>query len=114
MEPYGNWNLKTLLLPQITFQSFETFFLNILLSGPHKSTVLDFWNVQFLIIHDFLALPEYVSRIKIRPSSVRDIDYLWTYCMDFFQILVLASPGPYALTFFDLKKNKQKENNKYF
>ncbi len=60
-----------------------------------------------------LALLDYVSRaheIEIRPSSVVrrpsirpsvcGIDYLWSYCMDFFQILVVASPGPYAQTFF--------------
>ena len=61
-----------------------------------------------------LALLNYVSRaheIKIRPSpvnlpsSVCGINYLWTYCMDFFQILVLAFPGPYAQTFFNLKNN---------
>ncbi len=45
-----------------------------------------------------LALLDYVSRaheIEIRASSVCCIDYLWSYCMDFFQILVVASPGPY-------------------
>ncbi len=33
------------------------------------------------------------------PSSVCGIDYLWRYCMGFFQILVVASPGPYAQIF---------------
>ncbi len=39
-----------------------------------------------------------------RLSSVCGIDYmyLWSYCMDFFQILVVASPGPYAQTLFYL------------
>ncbi len=67
----------------------------------------------------FLALLDYVSRaheIEIHLSSVvrhlssvvcrpsvRGIDYLWSYCMDFFQISVVASPGTYAqtFTFFD-------------
>ncbi len=59
----------------------------------------------------FLALLDYVSRgheIEIRPSavvhpSVCGIDYIWSYCMDCFQISVVASPGPYAQTF---KKKK--------
>ncbi len=64
--------------------------------------------------HVFLALLDYVSRaheIEIRPSSVVrpsvrrpssvcGIDYLWSYCMDCLQISVVASPGPYAQTFF--------------
>ncbi len=41
MGLYGSQNFKTLLLPQITFESFK-FFLNFLLSGPHKSNDLDF------------------------------------------------------------------------
>ncbi len=55
-----------------------------------------------------LALLHYVSRgheIEIRPS-ICDIDYFWSYCMDFFQILVVASRGPYAQIFFSfLDKN---------
>ncbi len=35
----------------------------------------------------------------VRPS-VCGIDYHWSYCMDFFHILVVASHGPYAQTFF--------------
>ena len=31
----------------------------------------------------------------VRPS-VCAIDYLCSYCMDFFQILIVASPGPYT------------------
>ena len=54
--------------------------------------------------------------IEIRPSSVRPspvvrpavcgINYLWTYCVKFFQILVAASPGPYAWTFLNFWKKK--------
>ena len=47
---------------------------------------------------ELLALLDYVSRaheIEICPSTC-GIDYLWSYCMDFFPILVVASPGPYA------------------
>ncbi len=40
----------------------------------------------------------------VRPSVVRPsvcgIDYLWSYCMAFFQILVVAPLGPYAQKFF--------------
>ena len=96
----GAKNFKTLLLPQITFESFQTFsefssqwssqkycfeflkfwvflyftvfsfsltwdpmaaktskrysclYLNFLLIGPHKSTVLDFWNFNFPIFNE--------------------------------------------------------------
>ncbi len=65
-----------------------------------------------------LALLDYVSRaqeIKSRPSSIRSSVvrlwhrlqmYLWTYCMDFFQILVLAFPGPYVQMFLEILKKK--------
>ncbi len=43
-----------------------------------------------------LMKPKFVRR----RSSVYGINYLLTYCMDFFQILVVASPGPYAHTAF--------------
>ncbi len=58
---------------------------------------------QYMYYHKaFLALLDYLSRaheIEIRPSSVSGIDYLWRYRMDFFQILVVASPGPYGEIF---------------
>ncbi len=62
------------------------------------------------------------SKFVRRPSSVRPsvrpsicgIDYLWTLCTDFFQILVVASPGPYAQTFFSFKKKKNWFIYEYF
>ena len=73
-----------------------------------------YWIVwEYISLLIFLALLDYISRaheIEICPSSVRPsvcgIDYLWSYCMDFFQILVVASPGPYARTFFEFLKKK--------
>ncbi len=47
----------------------------------------------------------------VRRPSVRGIDYLWTLCMDFFQILVVASPGLYAQTFFFIFQKKKKNWN---
>ena len=32
-------------------------FLNFLLNGPQKSTVLDFWNFEFAIFNDFTIVP---------------------------------------------------------
>ncbi len=43
----------------------------------------------------------------VRRPSVCGIDYLWSYCMDYFQILVVASPGQYAQTFFSFLKKKK-------
>ncbi len=45
------------------------------------------------------------SSVVRRTSYVRGIDYLWSYCMDCFQISVVASPGPYAQTFCHFLKN---------
>ena len=45
---YGSKNVKMLLLPQITVNLFELF-LNFLLSGSPKNTVLDFLNFEFMI-----------------------------------------------------------------
>ncbi len=42
------------------------------------------------------------SKFARRPSVRPSVDYLWSYCMDFFQILVVASPGPYAQNFFNM------------
>ncbi len=49
MGPYGSQNFKTLLLPQITFEFFQSF-PDFFLSSPDKSTVLNFWNLRFLTI----------------------------------------------------------------
>ncbi len=46
-----------------------------------------------------LALLDHVSRahgIRVSRPSVCGIDYLWTYCMDSFQILIVATPWTYA------------------
>ncbi len=32
-------------------------FLNFLLSGPHKSSVLNFWNFEFTIFNELLNFP---------------------------------------------------------
>ncbi len=65
-----------------------------------------------------LALLGYVSRaheIEIRPSlAFYGIDSLWSYCMDFFQVLVLASPGPYAQTFVLIFEKKWGTFYEYF
>ena len=72
--------------------------------------VLNLWKKCII---QFLALLDYVGRaheIKIRlsfvvrPSSVCGINYLWTYCMGFFQILVLAIPESCVQTFLEFKK----------
>ncbi len=36
--PYGSADFKTLLLLQIAAESFQTFFLNFLPNGSHKTT----------------------------------------------------------------------------
>ncbi len=51
------------------------------------------------------------SKFICRPS-VCGIDYLWCYCMDFFQILVFASPGPYMANFFFNFENTNKQTKK--
>ncbi len=39
--------------PSNQFWILSNFFLNFLLSGPHKSTVLDWWNLEFPIFNEF-------------------------------------------------------------
>ena len=58
MGPHGSRHFKTLLLPQISFESFQIF-SKFFLSGPHKSTVLDFLNFEFPILTNFLNSPLY-------------------------------------------------------
>ncbi len=70
---YGSPNFKTLLLPQLAFESFQTF-SEFSSEWSSQSTVLDFWNFEFFIFQEVLALLDYVSTahgIEIRPSSVR-------------------------------------------
>ncbi len=49
-----------------------------------------------------LMKSKFVRRPSVvcRPSSACGIDYLWSYGMDFFQILVVACPSPYVQTLF--------------
>ncbi len=53
-----------------------------------------------------LMKSKFVRRPSVVRPSVCGIDCLWTLCTDFFQILVVASPGPYAQTFFHFWKKK--------
>ncbi len=48
------------------------------------------WNQNSSVVHLSPVPP------SVRRPSVCDIDYLWGYCMDFFQILVVASPETYS------------------
>ncbi len=50
-DPMAAKNFKMLLLPQ-SLLNLVKLFLNFLLSGPDKSTVLDFWNFELLIFHN--------------------------------------------------------------
>ncbi len=54
MGPYGSQNFKTLLLPQISFESFQTL-SEISSQWSYKSSVLDFWNFEFLIFQEFCS-----------------------------------------------------------
>ncbi len=53
-----------------------------------------------------LMKSKFVRRPSVVRPSICGIDCLWSYCMDFFQILVVASPGPYAQAFFFILKKK--------
>ena len=71
MGPYGSKtskrysSIKSLLIP------FKLF-LNFLLNGPQKSTVLDFWNVGFLIFTNFGISPLYpMEKPKTQLSGKR-------------------------------------------
>ncbi len=55
MGHYGSQNFKNATPPPNHFWFFFKLFLNFLLSGPHKNTVLYFWNFKFLIFHDFFS-----------------------------------------------------------
>ena len=50
--PYGSENFKTLLLFK-SLLNYSKLLLNFLLSGPHKRTILDFWNLEFPIFNEF-------------------------------------------------------------
>ncbi len=45
--------IKNITPPSNHFWFFFKLFLKFLLTGPHKTTVLDFWNFEFTIFHDF-------------------------------------------------------------
>ncbi len=76
MVTYGIENFKTLLLPQITFESFKLF-LKFLLSCPHKSTVWDFLNFELTNFHEFysfsLTLGPMGAKTSKRYSSLKSL-----------------------------------------
>ncbi len=53
MGPYGSENFKTLLLLQITAESFQLF-LNFLSNGPHKTTFAIFEILKIEILTNFI------------------------------------------------------------
>ncbi len=64
-----------------------------------------------------LALLDYVSRaneIEIRPSSVCSIDYLWSYCMDFFKFQLWLPLGHMPRLFFIFEKKNCLNFYEYF
>ncbi len=71
--------------------------------AKHMFWCISFWSFDFLSLHAWLCQQSSWNRNSsvVRPS-VYCVDYLGTLCTDFFQILVVASPGPYAQTFFIL------------
>ncbi len=53
MGPYGRQNFKTLLLPQITFESFQTFSDSSQWSS--QKYCFGFWNFECLIFREFVS-----------------------------------------------------------
>ncbi len=57
--------------------------------------------VKLAISYFSLTMSAELMELKfVRRPSVCGIDYLRSYCMDFFRILVVASAGPYFQTYF--------------
>ncbi len=52
MAPYEGKHFKTLLLPQIVFEYFQTW-TDFFFSGPKTVLLLDFLNFEFTIFHHF-------------------------------------------------------------
>ncbi len=89
-------------------------------TGPYdrkknQNTMIHFWNQTFPeCSYDNLpysCLLEFFNSawlcqqsswygVFVRRPSICDIDYFWSYCMDFFKVLVVSSPWPYAQNFF--------------
>ncbi len=67
-----------------------------IISESNTRISFKFQNILALLDYSWTMSAE-PHEIAIRPS-VSGIDYLWTYCMDFFQSLVVASSGPYSRT----------------
>ena len=53
-DPMGAQNSKRYSALKSLLNLFKLF-LNFLLSGPHKSTIWDFWKFEFLIFQDFFS-----------------------------------------------------------
>ncbi len=97
MGLYGSKHFETLLLPQITLEAFQTFSL---FSSELSSQKILFWIFSSAWLRAYsMGLLSVVGRPSVRRSSVYGIDYLLSYCMDFFQILVVASPRTYPQIF---------------
>ena len=75
-------------------------FLNFLLRGPHKSTLLDFWNFEFLIFHIL-----YFVFVNMRPygrqtSHYSSLKSLWNYFKLFLHFLLSARHKSTVLDFW--------------
>ncbi len=103
--------IQIISVPDARF-SFKFWLLLPLGNMPRLFLIFEIIFGFFTHIFRFLALLDYVSRaheIEIRPSSVHPSSVrpsVASYCMDFFQILVVASPGPYAQTFLSCLEKK--------
>ena len=69
MGPYGSQDFKTLLLLKIAGDSFQTFFLNFLPNGPHKTTVGIFEILKIEIVMIFFLFSLTWDPIGAKPSK---------------------------------------------
>ncbi len=59
MGPYGSQNFQTLLLPEITFDIFQTFSQFFLWVRLTKVLFLEIWNFQLTIFTDFFFFSQF-------------------------------------------------------
>ncbi len=80
MGPYGSQNFESLLLLQITFESFETFseFSSLLSSQKYCFGFLKFWVFEF---------PRFFFRVNMGPYGIQNLETLLLpqIAFDFFQ-----------------------------
>ena len=101
-DPMGVKISKRYSSLKLLLNLFKPCFLKFLLSCPHKSTVLDFWNFEFAIFHDFFFFSFPLTWDPVGAKSSKSYSSLKSLLNLFKPFLKFLLHGPHKSVVLDV------------